>query len=72
MLAWICLDCCKDCTVLYCALHHSVSNGRAVNLSVVQDLKTGMSENSVFSVFHPDASELFTVCSSLEKVHYMQ
>ena len=34
----------------------------------MQDLKTGMSENSVFAVFHPDASELFTVCSSLEKV----
>ena len=26
------------------------------------------SENSVFSVFHPDAVDLFSVCSNLEKV----
>lgn len=31
-------------------------------------MKTGFSENSVFSVFHSDASDLFNVCSSLEKV----
>ena len=30
-----------------------------------------MNENSVFSVFHPDAMDLFHVCSSLEKVTYM-
>ena len=35
----------------------------------LQELKTGLSENSVFSVFHPDASDLFSVCSSLDKVH---
>ena len=28
----------------------------------------GMNESSVFSVFHPDASDLFTVCSNLDKV----
>ena len=33
-----------------------------------QELKTGLSENSVFNVFHPDAVDLFSVCSSLEKV----
>ena len=38
------------------------------NFSLFQELKTGLSENSVFSVFHPDASDLFNVCSSLEKV----
>ena len=27
-----------------------------------------MNESSVFNVFHPDAMDLFTVCSSLEKV----
>ena len=37
-------------------------------LLVLQELKTGMNENSVFKVFHPDAMDLFTVCSSLEKV----
>ncbi len=31
-------------------------------------MKTGLSENSVFSVFHPGASDLFNVCNSLEKV----
>ena len=34
----------------------------------VQELKTGLSENSVLNVFHPDAVDLFSVCSSLEKV----
>ena len=34
---------------------------------ISQELKTGMNESSVFSVFHPDAMDLFTVCSSLEK-----
>ena len=33
-----------------------------------QGLKTGLSENSVFSVFHPDAVDLFSVYSNLEKV----
>jgi len=28
----------------------------------------GVSENSLFAVFHPDAMDLFNVCSSLEKV----
>jgi hypothetical protein len=27
-----------------------------------------MSEKSVFSIFHPDASDLFNVCSDLRKV----
>ena len=36
---------------------------------ISQELKTGMNESSVFSVFHPDAGDLFTVCSSLEKVN---
>ena len=28
----------------------------------------GLSENSIFVVFHPDALDLFSVSSSLEKV----
>ncbi|KAL5496620.1 hypothetical protein EMCRGX_G012938 [Ephydatia muelleri] len=35
---------------------------------ILKGLKTGLSENSVFSVFHPDAVDLFSVCSNLEKV----
>lgn len=35
---------------------------------ILKELKTGLSENSVFGVFHPDAVDLFSVCSSLEKV----
>ena len=31
-------------------------------------MKTGLNETSVFAVFHPDATDLFNVCSSLEKV----
>ena len=34
----------------------------------LQEMKTGLSENSVLSVYHPDAMDLFNVCSSLEKV----
>lgn len=32
-----------------------------------KDLKIGMSENSVFPCYHPDALELFNVCSELRK-----
>ena len=35
---------------------------------IMRDLKIGLSENSVFGLYHPDAMDLFTVCSSLEKV----
>eukprot|EP00795_Rhopilema_esculentum_P013203 gene13203-4019_t len=35
---------------------------------ILKELKIGLSENSIFSVFHPDAAELFNVCSSLSKV----
>ncbi|KAF9912484.1 DNA ligase (ATP) [Linnemannia zychae] len=32
-----------------------------------KDLKIGMSENSVFPCYHPDALELYNVCSELKK-----
>lgn len=32
------------------------------------ELKIGISEKSIFSLFHPDASNLFNVCSDLRKV----
>lgn len=32
-----------------------------------KDLKMGMSENSVLPCYHPDAAELFNVCSDLRK-----
>ena len=35
---------------------------------IMRDMKMGLSETSVLSVFHPDAVDLFSVCSSLEKV----
>ncbi|RDD46321.1 DNA ligase 4 [Trichoplax sp. H2] len=35
---------------------------------IMKELKVGLSENSIFSVFHPDASDLFNVSSSLSKV----
>eukprot|EP00731_Ephydatia_muelleri_P008261 Em0004g599a len=38
---------------------------------ILKGLKTGLSENSVFSVFHPDAVDLFSVCSNLEKVGWI-
>ena len=39
-----------------------------LSTAVPQELKIGLSENSVFGVFHPDAIDLFSVSSSLEKV----
>ena len=38
---------------------------------LLQELKTGLSENSVFRVYHPDAVELYSVCNSLSKVTIM-
>ena len=35
-----------------------------------KELKIGLSENSVFGVYHPDAVELYGVCNSLPKVSY--
>ncbi|XP_073251496.1 DNA ligase 4-like [Porites lutea] len=35
---------------------------------IFKELKTGLSENSVFKVYHPDAVELYSVCNSLSKV----
>ncbi|CAG8445348.1 10309_t:CDS:10 [Ambispora leptoticha] len=35
---------------------------------ILKELKLGMSEKSVFQVYHPDAEDLFNVCSSLKKV----
>ncbi|KAK3736164.1 hypothetical protein QZH41_015551 [Actinostola sp. cb2023] len=35
---------------------------------ILRDLKTGLSENSVLGVFHPDALELYNICNSLSKV----
>ena len=32
------------------------------------DLGIGIKENTVFSVFHPDAIDLFNTCSDLKKV----
>ena len=39
-----------------------------IYLPLEQELKTGVNENSVLSVFHPDAVDLFSVTSSLDKV----
>ncbi|CAG8658863.1 19827_t:CDS:10, partial [Dentiscutata erythropus] len=35
---------------------------------ILKELKIGMSEKTIFSAFHPDASSLFNVCSDLRKV----
>ena len=35
---------------------------------IMKELKVGLNENSIFGVFHPDASDLFNVSSSLSKV----
>eukprot|EP00794_Sanderia_malayensis_P019370 gene19370-21291_t len=35
---------------------------------ILKDLKIGLNENNLFPIFHPDAQELYNVCSSLSKV----
>ncbi|XP_077170434.1 DNA ligase 4 [Paroedura picta] len=35
---------------------------------IVKDLKLGASQQTLFSIFHPDAAELFSVTTDLEKV----
>jgi hypothetical protein len=43
--------------------------GTLVNSSyLILDLKIGMSETSVFDVYHPQAKELYSVTSDLKKV----
>lgn len=47
------------------------SSYRAAKLNgVVIDLKIGVRERTVFSLFHPDAIELFNVSSDLKRVCY--
>lgn len=40
-------------------------------LLLFKELKIGLSENSVFNVYHPDAVELYSVCNSLSKVQIL-
>ncbi|CAG8588571.1 7421_t:CDS:10 [Ambispora gerdemannii] len=35
---------------------------------ILKELKFGLTEKSVFQVYHPDAEDLFNICSSLKKV----
>ena len=35
---------------------------------IMKELKLGINENSILSLFHPDAVDLFSVCADLEKV----
>ena len=35
---------------------------------ILKEIRIGLSENSVFAVFHPDAEQLFNVTSSLKRV----
>lgn len=39
---------------------------------ILKDLKIGLSQQSVFAVFHPDADEMYNVNNSLEKVSLHQ
>ena len=35
---------------------------------ILKDLKIGLSQQSVFAVFHPDADEMYNINNNLEKV----
>jgi DNA ligase-4 len=36
----------------------------------VADMHINVKENTIFSIFHPDAHDLFNTCSDLKKVAY--
>ena len=35
---------------------------------ILKELKVGISEKSIFDVYHPDAMDVYNVCSILSKV----
>lgn len=53
---------------------HLLTNMSAIELKwlirmIVKELKVGLSQASVFSVYHPDAEEFYNVNNNLEKVN---
>ena len=50
--------------------HDSSCNPPVHRLISRSDLNIGMKENTVFSVFHPDAMDLYNSCSDLQKICY--
>jgi DNA ligase 4 len=41
---------------------------RVVTMRILQDMNISVKETTVFSVFHPDAQDLYNTCSDLKKV----
>ncbi|KAI8092888.1 ATP dependent DNA ligase domain-containing protein [Halteromyces radiatus] len=52
----------------YVVNHYTAFEQRWIIRIILKDLKMGMSENSIFDVYHPQARELYSVCSNLKKV----
>ncbi|KAJ3187606.1 DNA ligase (ATP) [Irineochytrium annulatum] len=54
--------------IRYIATHMSAREQKWLARIILKDLRVGMTENSVFSVWHPEAMEMFNVTSSLARV----
>jgi DNA ligase 4 len=44
-------------------------NGKSLKINFI-DMVISAKETTIFSVFHPDAQDLFNTCSDLKKVAY--
>ncbi|CAM0137506.1 unnamed protein product [Umbelopsis sp. WA50703] len=52
----------------FAVTHYTAEEHRWLIRMILKDLKIGMSESSVFDVYHPQAKELYSVTSDLKKV----
>ena len=74
----ICVDRCVLClsgvkkALLVMLRNMSAREQKWLIRMVLKDLKLGISQQSVFSVFHEDAEDLFNVKMSLEKVRCVE
>ncbi|KAI8578405.1 hypothetical protein K450DRAFT_247763 [Umbelopsis ramanniana AG] len=52
----------------FAVTHYTAEEHQWLIRTILKDLKIGMSETSVFDVYHPQAKELYSVTSDLKKV----
>ncbi|KAH8548349.1 hypothetical protein BGW37DRAFT_523377 [Umbelopsis sp. PMI_123] len=52
----------------FAVTHYTAEEHRWLIRTILKDLKIGMSETSIFDVYHPQAKELYSVTSDLKKV----
>ncbi|KAG8430044.1 hypothetical protein GDO86_018598 [Hymenochirus boettgeri] len=55
-------------SLLHLIAHTSALEQKWLIRMIIKDMKLGFSQQTVFSIFHPDAAELYNVTTDLEKV----